>query len=322
MSNLLKPYNKEGVLDVKRTIQELPLVSIIITAYNAEKFVKEALLSIINQTYQNIEIIVINDGSTDHTGLLLKKIKKLDNRISIINLKKNLGPSLASNIGINIAKGVYIARMDADDISLPYRIEKQVNYLQNNPKVVIVGGNSYLINEKGEKIGNKKYPVKHKDIYDALFTMNPIQHPNCMINRKLLPKIYYHNHSILAHDLELIFEAAQYGELANLNEITLSYRQWKNSLSLRDPKNTFKATVDVRRKALKEYHYHPSPKGLITHYLQIIVITCIPNQFIYPLFKFIRIDRHFILNNLLKLPKTILGKLAINTIRYKVLRPA
>lgn len=303
--------------------QFAPLVSVIITAYNAEKFVEQALLSIVNQTYRNIEIIVIDDGSTDQTPKILQKVRKLDNRVHIINSKRNLGPSLASNIGINLAKGDYIARMDADDIASPQRIEKQLDFLINNPKVVVVGGNSLLINEKGEIIGKKEYPTKHIDIYNSLFLMNPVQHPNCMINTNLLPngKIYYHNHSLLAHDLELIFEVSQYGQLANLPEVTLFYRQTKDSLSLRDPKFTFKATVGIREKAIREYNYKPTVRSLLAHYLQIVIISCIPNKFVYPLFKFIRIDRHSIFGNFLGVLKSTPEKLSIDTIRY-IVRPA
>lgn len=302
-----------------KTTQNSSLVSVIITVYNAERFVREAVLSIAKQTYKNIEIIIVNDGSKDQTGAILKSLKKLDSRIKVVNLRKNLGPSLASNIGLKFAKGNYIARMDADDISLPDRIEKQLTFLINNPNVVIVGGNSYLINELGKIIGKKDYPTKHKEIYNSLFTMNSIQHPNCMINKKLLPRIYYHNHSLLAHDLELFFEASQYGELANLSDITLYYRQSKNSLSFRNPKATFNATVNIRIKAIKKYNYHPTFKALLVHYLQIMIIMCIPNKLIYPLFKFIRIDRHSVLKNL---SLAFLQKFVITSYPYKLLRAA
>lgn len=296
-----------------------PLVSVLMTVYNAEKYVEKALLSIIEQTYRNLEIIVVNDGSTDSTKSIVEKLNRLDKRIKLINLKKNVGPSLASNVGIEQLNSNYVARMDADDISLPNRIEKQLDFLLKNPKVVVVGGKSYLMNEFGQMIGKKDYPTANKDIYSSLFYMNSIQHPNCMINRKLLPKkrIYYHNHSLLAHDLELFFEAAQYGELANLDEITLYYRQYKDSLSLRNPKITFEATVNVRLKALKEYNYKPAIKSLMLHYLQTFIISLVPNRLIYPLFKFIRIDRHSIFKQIPDLsPRLILNY------PYKLLRAA
>lgn len=267
-----------------------PLVTVLMTAYNAEKFIDKAIASIIYQTYKNLEIIIVDDGSTDNTPKIIEYFKNLDQRIRVIRLKKNKGPSLASNIGLKIAKGEYIARLDADDIALPDRIEKQVKFLLKNPEVAVVGGQCILINEKDRVIGEKKFPLRHNEIYKALFNINPIQHPSCLINRKLLPNeiVYHKNHYVLAHDLELIFELRQFGKLANLDEKVIYYRQYPNSLSLRNPKETFKATFAVRQKALKKYGYQPTLKGYFVHYCQTIVVSILPGQTIYPIFKLIR----------------------------------
>lgn len=267
-----------------------PLVSIIMTAYNADKYINQAVLSILTQTYGNFEFIIVNDGSTDNTGMILKNLAHTDTRIKIFDLKNNRGPSTASNIALKKARGNFVARMDADDIAIPTRIERQVEFLLSNPEIVIVGSKCLLINENGKIIGEKNYPLTHDAIYNSLFTMNPIQHPTCMINRDLLPRqqIRYHNHSLLAHDLELIFEIAQYGKLANLNEPLLLYRQRENSLSLKNPKATFKATVQVRMKALKRYKYKPNAKSWLIHSAQNFTVALLPSKAVYPIFKFAR----------------------------------
>jgi glycosyltransferase involved in cell wall biosynthesis len=271
--------------------EKQPLVTVLMTVYNAERFIGEALESIVNQTYKNLEIIVVDDGSSDKSYQIAKTYQVKDKRIKLLRLKENSGPSLASNVGIEKATGKFIARMDADDIALPDRIAKQVTYLLDNPDVVLLGGQCILIDDRGRIVGEKDFPVTHREIYQSLFNINPIQHPSCIINRELLPKehVYYRNHSFLAHDLELVFELAQYGELANLKETVLFYRQYPNSLSLRNPKKTFKATVEVRNKAVRKYGYQPTLSGWLIHFAQAILIAVLPNATIYPLFRLLRL---------------------------------
>lgn len=272
---------------MKKNSVQLPLVTVLMTVYNAERFVDLALESLVKQTYPHLEIIVVDDGSTDKTDRKIAAWAKKDWRIKIFSLSENCGPDLASNFGLEKARGVFLARMDADDIAFPDRIEKQVNFLLSHSQVVIVGGQCLLINEENEIIGKKTFPTEHSEIYRSLFKLNPIQHPACMINCQRLPqgKIYYHNHSILAHDLELVFELAQYGKLANLAEPILYYRQLPQSLSLREPKKTFRATFNIRHKALKAYHYQPSLGGWLCHLAQFLVVTLLPQKLIYPLFR-------------------------------------
>ena len=116
-----------------------PLVSIIVCAYNVEKYIDESITSIINQTYKNLEIIIINDGSTDLTLSHLERLNKLDGRIKIINNKHNLGFINSLNIGLRYFSGKYIARMDADDIAKPFWIEKLITYLESNLNIIAIG---------------------------------------------------------------------------------------------------------------------------------------------------------------------------------------
>ena len=128
-----------------------PLVSVIIPCYNAEKYVEEAVRSIMTQRYKNIEILVTEDCSTDNTLKILKNLEKEDSRIKVIQNKKNLKIVKSLNNMINIAQGKYIARMDADDISLPERIEKQVRFMEENPDELAMLGffNDFRLVEMG-----------------------------------------------------------------------------------------------------------------------------------------------------------------------------
>ena len=116
-----------------------PLVSVLIPCYNCEKYVEEAVMSIIEQSYSNLEILVIDDGSTDNTGSILQELAQKDSRIRYIKNETNLKLIRTLNKGIDLCRGKYIARMDADDISLPTRIVKQVNFLEKHPDIGIVG---------------------------------------------------------------------------------------------------------------------------------------------------------------------------------------
>ncbi len=267
-----------------------PLVSIVMTAYNAAEFVLQAVESIQNQTYANWELIIVNDGSTDGTSKILTKLAKNDKRILLISCRKNRGASVASNLGLSKAKGQFIARMDSDDISMPDRLVKQVRFLQSHPEVIVVGGQCELIDREGENIGMKNFPTQHKDIYEALYQYNPIQHPSLMVNTKMLGKlkITYHADVLLAHDLEILFNLAQHGKLANLNNVILQYRIHTDSLSLRHPKETFKHTLLVRKMARQKYGYEPSKRAVVVHSMQKLIMSVIPSIVVYPLFRMIR----------------------------------
>jgi glycosyltransferase involved in cell wall biosynthesis len=107
-----------------------PLVSVLMPAYNTEKYIHQAIKSILNQTYKNIEFIIFNDGSIDNTLSIIESYAAIDNRIVVVSSKTNKGYVYHLNHGISIANGKYIARMDSDDISLPKRIENQVLFME------------------------------------------------------------------------------------------------------------------------------------------------------------------------------------------------
>ena len=149
----------------------LPLVSVIMSVYNGEKYLVQAIDSILNQTYQNFEFIIIDDCSTDNSSHILQEYAKKDSRIKIIKKEKNIGIKgfiENLNLGISIAEGKYIARMDADDISLPERFQKQVTFLENNPEIFMVGAQIDFINEKNEIIGEKAGALEHEEIVKPL----------------------------------------------------------------------------------------------------------------------------------------------------------
>lgn len=210
-----------------------PLVSVIIPCYNAEKYVEEAVRSIMTQTYKNLEILVTNDCSTDNTLKILQSLAEEDSRIKVIENKENLKIVKSLNNMIDIAQGKYIARMDADDISLPERIEKQVKFMEENPEYGVCGTNAWIIDEEGKKIGKTFLPIKYDEILFYAKYICPFYHPTVLIKSNVLKKYKYLENIHYAEDYELWCRLI-YKEkfiMHNLPDKLLQYRKNKNQIT-------------------------------------------------------------------------------------------
>ncbi len=262
------------------------LISIVMPVYNTERFLHASLNSILKQTYENWELICVDDASTDNSLKILKSYAKKDKRIHVFGQNTNQGVSRTANFALRKAKGTLVARMDADDIMLPRRIEKQVRFLNNNPKVVAVGGQCLLINEKGKKIGSKSFPLNHEAIYKMIYQAMPIQQPTLMISKKLLPKgfIWYEKEFTTAEEVDLLFRLFNFGKIANLPDFTLKYRLHGNNISLKNPKETFLLTYQTRKEAINKHGYRPTFSAKVISCAQWMTIRIIPSAAIFPLF--------------------------------------
>lgn len=153
-----------------------PLVSILMPVYNVERFVESALKSLINQTYENIEIIVVDDCSTDNTFIICKKISEIDPRVKLFRNSKNLKIVKTLNFALQQASGNYIARMDGDDLSTNMRIENLVTFIRSNPQYSLVGSNMITIDENGKKIGIERMPTSQNLISKTIMLSSPVAH--------------------------------------------------------------------------------------------------------------------------------------------------
>jgi len=265
-----------------KTIKEQTLVSILMPVYNAEAYLSETLETIQSQTYQNWELFAIDDWSTDKSHDILLDFAKKDKRIKVYRNGKHRGVAGAANLALSMIKSNYVARMDADDLMHPERIAKQLKFLKENPDVVIVGSQCVLIDQNGQKIGEKKFPTKNNDIVKMIFRSIPIQQPSMMINRSLLPKdfIAYDQNKNTAEEFELLFKLFKYGKAANLADFLHFYRLHGKNTSLKDPKKTFYLTFLTRLK----YAYKVNVLDLFFNFLQLTVIFILPKKFIFPLY--------------------------------------
>lgn len=269
---------------------ENPLVSICLPVYNAAKYLKDCLDSIEKQTYRPVELVAVDDCSTDNSLEILIRFAQGKKWVKILQNEKNQGVSPTFNYAVAESEGDYIARMDADDLMVPTRLEKQVEFLKRHPDVVIVGGQCFLINEEGENIGKKTFPLRHKEISEMLFKTIPMQQPTVLINKKLLPKdfVYGNQKFSPAEDYGLFFAATKYGQLANLPDFTHYYREHSTNISLVKPKFTFWRIWRARLDGVFNQGYRPSLVALLTVLAQTLAILILPEKQIYPLHKALR----------------------------------
>jgi len=193
--------------------------------YNCELYIYDAIQSVLRQTFTDFELIIIDDCSTDFTLKLIKEIK--DERIRLItkDLKKGLVHSL--NLGISLANGDYIARMDGDDICLPTRFEKQIEFLNSNPNIILCGTAIKFI---GANNNQKHYPLNHDAIKIKLFDGTPFCHPTVM-GRKWVFEYKYNENFTYAEDLDMWVTLSNVGQLANIDSVLLLYRVHEKQVS-------------------------------------------------------------------------------------------
>lgn len=152
------------------------LISVLIPVYNVAPFVEEAVLSICNQSYKNLEIIVIDDCSTDQTYQIVERLAQIDSRIIALRNEQNVKIVKTLNRGLNIARGQYIARMDGDDICSPERLAKQLQFLLDHPQYSLVGSHVYTIDANGTQIGQQTMPTEQQMIAKSLLFSSPVLH--------------------------------------------------------------------------------------------------------------------------------------------------
>jgi len=203
-----------------------PAISVVLPVYNSARYLKQAIESILAQTFADFELICVNDGSTDSSLQILQALAAKDRRIQLIS-RANTGIVGALNDGIAAATGEFVARMDGDDVSLPTRFEKQIAFLRAHPEVVAVGCHVLRIDPDGLPIGPDQFPTDHATLIQH-FRMGEggkIPHPGVMIREHALTAIGgYREKYQWVEDLDLYLRLGEIGQLANLPEILLHYR--------------------------------------------------------------------------------------------------
>lgn len=194
-----------------------PLISVLLPVYNGAAFIEECLLSLLVQTIDNFEIIIIDDGSTDKTVEIIKTFR--DPRINLIIARENQGITKSLNQGLKLSSGYWIARQDVDDFSLSERFELQLSYLEKNKKIGLLGCSCFVSNKKGIFNEVFNYPSRDASIRIALPHYNPFVHGSVIINRDLLMSLDGYNEAFrYAQDYELWSRMVEHTSFANLSE--------------------------------------------------------------------------------------------------------
>ena len=208
-----------------------PKISVLLPAYNAQAYLRESIESILAQTFSDFELIIINDGSTDQSLEIMTSFK--DSRIRIIN-QENAGLPISLNRGIRLARGIYLARQDADDISLPNRFSEQIQFLDRHPQCALLGSWADIVLENLPTNRYLRHPQSNGEIQVKLPFFNCFVHSSVMIRKSALEisGLYpEEKEKFPPEDYDLWLRIAKDFEVANLSQTLLLYRELPNSIS-------------------------------------------------------------------------------------------
>lgn len=200
-------------------------LSVVMAVYNSQSTVEAAIESIRQQTYSKFTFVIIDDGSTDATSELLKTAAFLDTRIELIRNKTNKGLAASLNIGWRLGGGDIIARMDADDISMPCRFAKQIDFLATHPEIDVLGTAKVAVDSAGRLLGYGYRPEWHEEIVTRMYRINPFIHPSVMMRRRFLEALGGYDERLRrAEDRDLWLRGYKRFRYHNLQQPLVRYR--------------------------------------------------------------------------------------------------
>jgi len=253
----------------------MPKVSVVMGVYNGEKYLSEAIESILNQTFTDFEFIICDDGSSDRSVQIIENYANQDNRIVFLKNNVNRGLAATLNRCIEISKGEYIARMDCDDLSLRDRFEKQVRYLDRHKEIAIVGGAVYLFDEKG-KYGLRRSKSKFNKV--EVFKNSFFIHPTVMMRKSMLLSVNGYTvskYTYRTEDYDLWCKFCYFGfQGANIDEVLLYYREDRDAYL----KKKFRYRIDEMYLRIEWYKKLEIPKYYLPYIIKPIVAGLIPKR--------------------------------------------
>jgi glycosyltransferase involved in cell wall biosynthesis len=229
--------------------QTEPLVSFVIPMKNAGRFIRETLESIKKQTYLNWEVIIVDDCSDDDSVNVVETFSLKS--VYLVKLSDSRGVAEALNVGLTYCQGKYIARIDADDICMPDRLDLQVAFMESNPDIAVCGSSMLAFEGDNEVL----WPAPSQDVKMLMLRMNPIYHPTVMFRSNVVPKIYqYQSIEPYAEDFELWTRIAISEGLTNLPQPLVRYRLHSGQISITKSYEQAFSVLRIRKNYASELH--------------------------------------------------------------------
>jgi len=209
----------------------MPKVTVLMSVFNGERYLREAMESILSQTFEDFEFLIINDGSTDRSREIL--LSYADSRIHLVDNEQNRGLTWSLNRGLRLATGQFVARQDADDISQPDRLSRQVEFLEKNTEVALLGSWYEKMDAEGNLIGKRKLPGDNIAIRWSLLFYCPFVHSAVMFRKQaVLERVGFYNEALAySSDYDLWYRIASCMQVANLDEYLVKYRVAPESMT-------------------------------------------------------------------------------------------
>jgi glycosyltransferase involved in cell wall biosynthesis len=221
--------------------------------YNAERFICEAIDSILKQTYDNWELILVNDASTDCSAVIASEYAASDLRIRFYDNPMNLGVAKTRNRAIHETRGEYIACLDNDDVALPDRIAAQVTFLRDHPDHGLVASDIEIIDENSRLVAVRTYPHRDEEIRKSMLRVNPVANPASMFRRSVFDALggFYDESVCPVEDYDFVLRVATHYKIANLERRLTRYRISSTQAKNVYLKRTLKMTLAIQKKHLK-----------------------------------------------------------------------
>jgi len=242
-------------------MKELPFVTVFTPNYNKSKFLQETIESVLRQTYENFEYIIIDDCSTDNSWDIINNYASKDERIKTFRNDKNMKIVKTRNEGFHLSssKAKYYAILDSDDVSTPNRIEEQVKFLEENPQYGLIGSNTIIIDEESKEIGYRKYASSDLEIRKVITRLNPIAQSSVLIRKKAIQEVgLYDEKWNVCQDYDYWLRIGINWKLMNFEKPLIKYRLSRTQVKVTNLKETIQNTYLIQKKAIKDYNYDDS----------------------------------------------------------------
>jgi len=228
------------------------MVSVLIPVFNGAHYLPSTMDSIFSNSYKNYEVILVDDGSSDNSKKLCLEYQSKYSNVKFVSFDTNKGMVRALNVGIQIASGKYIARINQDDLMIEDRLVKQVDFLEKNPQVVVVGGQVVLFTNENALYDTINFPLTDKELRSRWLALSPFSDPTTMYKRDIFLKTTGYDQNFWpADDVHMWYMMGKLGELANLSDVVTKVRWHAGAGSIKYHKNQIKKTLAVHMWAAK-----------------------------------------------------------------------